>query len=152
MGHGTTPVPLIFNATGTTSVTGGYAYGQVEVGTPGGGLNACSAGAFYASSCTGEPPAFSSAVPFSLAPGTQSDISISVACNLETTGTCSASIDPMIEIDPTFADANQYSLVFSPAVGSTATPEPSSLPLLGVSGLLVLLGLKRKKLGAWTKA
>lgn len=42
-------------------------------------------------------------------------------------------IDPVITIDPTFADASEFQLLFSPGVGNssaTAVPEPSSLFLL----------------------
>jgi tetratricopeptide (TPR) repeat protein len=54
------------------------------------------------------------------------------------TGIWSANVDPMVTIDPSFANASEFSLEFSPNVpGSTATPEPSSSLLLG---LLVLLG------------
>jgi hypothetical protein len=145
-GPGNAPVPLIFSATGTTSVTGGQAYGQVEVVSPGGGLNACSATGPYASTCSNvpQPSAFSSALPFSLAPNALSDVTITIACNLETTGTCAASVDPMIEIDPTFVDASQYTLVFSPAVGGTGAPEAASLAMLGIGGL-VFVGMYKRK-------
>lgn len=47
----------------------------------------------------------------------------------------SASIDPIISIDPTFGDANQFQLDLSANVGnSTASiPEPSSLVLIGAA-------------------
>ena len=39
-------------------------------------------------------------------------------------GSATASVDPYIEIDPSFANASQYSLEFSDGVENT--PEPSS--------------------------
>jgi hypothetical protein len=58
-------------------------------------------------------------------------------------GSCSGSFivynDPSINISPTFADANQYSIVFSPGVA--ATPLPAALPLFATGlGALGLLG------------
>ena len=59
----------------------------------------------------------------------------------------SASVDPLITIDPTFPDADQYQLFFSPGVGenaASAVPEPSICAML-LSGL-ASLGLRRVRL------
>src|SRR5579883_1049274 len=49
-----------------------------------------------------------------------------------------ANVDPVFTIDPTFADANQYSFLFSPGVGNgvSATPLPTSwtMMLIGLAG------------------
>lgn len=49
-----------------------------------------------------------------------------------------ASADPMIEVDPSFAGADQYSIVLSPGVANSVepTPEPGGLWLLA-GGVLV---------------
>jgi hypothetical protein len=48
-----------------------------------------------------------------------------------------ASIDPTLSIDPTFAQADQFSLAFSDGIGnisaSSTVPEPSTLALFGIS-------------------
>ncbi len=60
-------------------------------------------------------------------------------------GTCSASSDPQVVIDPSF-DAADFTLEFSPV---TTTPLPAALPLFG-AGLAVigLLGWCRKRKNA----
>jgi hypothetical protein len=47
-------------------------------------------------------------------------------------GTVSAYVDPTFTIDPSFAQASEYTLEFSPV------PEPASLPLMGL-GVAALL-------------
>lgn len=65
-------------------------------------------------------------------------------------GTWSTSVDPMISFDPSFAQASEFTLEFSPAVGGTGgtgggnVPEPGTLGLL-CSGLLGLAGAMRTK-------
>jgi hypothetical protein len=55
--------------------------------------------------------------------------------------TSSASADPLIEINPSFANASDYSIVQSPGVGNAtaSTPEPGTLILIGCGGLFLLL-------------
>jgi len=55
-----------------------------------------------------------------------------------------AVVDPFFEIDPTFAAANNYSLVLSAGIGNAppaSVPEPSSLVLVGAAlvGMRVLV-------------
>src|SRR5262249_16007384 len=60
-------------------------------------------------------------------------------------------IDPILTIDPAFARAAEFSLVFSDGVGNTlaATPIPAALPLFGTGvGLVGFVGWWRKKRGA----
>ena len=58
----------------------------------------------------------------------------------------SASIDPLITIDPAFPQADQFTLVSSPGVFTTATavPEPTSA-LLVAAGLLAIIGPVRRR-------
>jgi len=48
--------------------------------------------------------------------------------------TNSVTMDPTVSVDPSFADANLFTLAFSPGVGNTATtmPEPSTFSMLAV--------------------
>jgi len=63
----------------------------------------------------------------------------------------SASVDPLIEIDPSFAGAANYSIVLSPGVANavqsaSAVPEPSYGLFIGALG--VLAGAIRRRRGA----
>lgn len=56
----------------------------------------------------------------------------------------SASADPLIMVDPTFAGASQYSIVLSPGVGNgiagaPGAPEPGTFVLLGLSAIGMFL-------------
>jgi hypothetical protein len=55
------------------------------------------------------------------------------------------SIDPIISIDPTFADADQFQLMFSPNVGNspTSVPEPPTFALFAAG--LIGLGWTRRR-------
>jgi hypothetical protein len=55
----------------------------------------------------------------------------------------SVTLDPIIEIDPSFADASQYQIVFSTNVHN-AVPEPASFAALGLGVAFVV---RRKKKG-----
>jgi PEP-CTERM motif len=50
-----------------------------------------------------------------------------------------ANVDPVFKIDPTFANANEYSLLFSPGVGNSVSPVP--LPSTWGMMLMGLIGL-----------
>ena len=70
---------------------------------------------------------------------------LSVVVNSRGYGTFSASVDPNIAIDPTFADIGQYSLLFSEGipVEASATPLPGSLPMFGSVLALGGIGWRR---------
>ncbi len=61
---------------------------------------------------------------------------VSIANN---SGGASASIDPMMDIDPSFLFADDFQLLFSPGIGNSASPvpEPSTWAILlgGLAGL-----------------
>ncbi|MDR3703338.1 MAG: PEP-CTERM sorting domain-containing protein [Candidatus Sulfopaludibacter sp.] len=57
-------------------------------------------------------------------------------------GTWAATVDPSVEIDPSFQYAADFTLEVSP--GAQSTPEPSSSLLLG-AGLLAIAGFLRRK-------
>lgn len=65
------------------------------------------------------------------------------------TGTFFATADPSFEIDPSFAYANDFELVYSPGLeptpAGTGVPEPSSLLLLSVGAPLTLLLRRRAR-------
>jgi len=65
-------------------------------------------------------------------------------------GTASAFVDPLIEVDPSFPNANLYTVTLSDGVAngipssSSTTPEPAPIALLGVGlGALALLQNRR---------
>jgi hypothetical protein len=65
-----------------------------------------------------------------------------------TSGNYHAFVDPVITIDPSFAQASDYSLIFSadvsPGVGGPASvPEPGTLALIG-GGLTMLIARRRR--------
>jgi hypothetical protein len=52
-------------------------------------------------------------------------------------------LDPVLQLDPTFANSADFSLAFSPGIGNapeSSVPEPSSLLFLaiGILGLIVV--------------
>jgi hypothetical protein len=58
-------------------------------------------------------------------------------------------IDPIITIDPTFPDANLFSLAFSPGMDAAPTPLPAALPLFATAlGGWGLLHWRRKQKAA----
>ena len=63
----------------------------------------------------------------------------------ETGASASASLDPIISIDPSFAEASEYSLVFSPGFPSASSiPEPGYCLLIGSA--LLGAGLARSRI------
>lgn len=141
------PVPLIFSATGLTSASGPNAEALAYFETPGGGLYACSATGGAVGTCGAEPSSYSSSIDYSVSPNVPYDVEVLASGSSSLgSGSWSASVDPQVVIDPTFADAADFTLEFSPV---TTTPLPVALPLFG-AGLSVigLLGWRRKRKNA----
>jgi hypothetical protein len=140
VGSSSEPVPLIFTGSGSTSASGPAAEAQAQFFTPGGALYGCSATGGDVGACGAEPASFSGSIDYSVSPNTLYDVEIIAAGSSSSgTGNWSASVDPMVVIDPTFADIGKFTLDFSPSP-MTPTPEPSSLLLFG-SGFLGMAGL-----------
>jgi hypothetical protein len=152
-------VPLIFTGSGSTSIssitypgTGDFEGTQFAIagynlplglGLPEyrGGyedlINTCSGsgGAIPGITCQNQN-SFSFSLSADATPGTIYEIDVSAGGSAVFVGSWAASVDPQVEIDPSFADASDFTLEFSPNPPS-AVPEPSSMPLL----LLVCLGV-----------
>jgi hypothetical protein len=128
-------VPLIITASGSTSASGPEAVDQVQVSFAGGQFYACSGTGPEVAACGSASSSFSGSKSFSLESNLLSDVEVTISgSSTGGTGGFSGMVDPMITIDPNFAIANEFSLLFSPGVNPV--PEPSGLTLA-----LVLLAL-----------
>ncbi|MGC1106261.1 MAG: PEP-CTERM sorting domain-containing protein [Candidatus Acidiferrales bacterium] len=100
------------------------------------------------SACSSYPNAFGGSEDFSAVAGCCYYVVVSAEGGGGITGpsgTWFASVDPMITINPSFADASEFSLEFSAGPMTSTTPEPGTFLLLG-SGLLGLAPLIRRRL------
>jgi hypothetical protein len=138
-------VPVIYSATGTASATGGYAT-VAFAGYNTSSLIAC------APSCGSEPSSFSGTLDGTvLSNEVGDDFALNLygqsGGNFSGPGSWSATVDPTVEIDPTFlADNPGYSLIIdgNPA-GASPAPEPGNLLLLG-TGMITLAGMVRRRM------
>jgi hypothetical protein len=152
-------VPLLLFANLTASLTptyDGFADASLsETGGPSvdvsyGGANSNAAAPYQVCdspfSCTyyKTMPLVMHVIDFSDKPGT---LSMGVFARLDgnvAAETASATADPYLEVDPSFPNASEYSIEFSPGVGNgiASVPEPNLLPQLAL-GILVTLSVLR---------
>lgn len=143
-------VPVLITYTLDASGSGDY-LAQAEIIYPFGAtlictgpLNGCGQNGMQVSS-------YSATDQFSIAPNVANEVDIAGVTEASvavegTTSTALASVDPFIRVDPSFPNANQYTIQFSDGVTNGATPvdEPGALTLLAI-GLPVLVTLRRRQ-------
>jgi hypothetical protein len=133
-----TQVPLIITANLETSASGGAASQAI--------INVFAASTVSQEACsnlTCAGTSFSGNLAALATVGQVNSISLSAGTSIGTEGSHSgfASADPLIVVDPTFANASQYSVILSPGVAN-GVPEPEYSWLLGCS--LTSLAVLRK--------
>jgi hypothetical protein len=72
------------------------------------------------------------------------ELSAGYQVNTRSTVLVSAYADPTLTIDPSFSNAADYSIAYSPDLTQSAVPEPGSLSLLGSGFALLVLRRARK--------
>ena len=125
-------VPFDFTAASTGAgapmASGVNAIADVQVFWSGGQFTACAGSGPSAASCKGQGTSFSGTQTGFGTVGVLSDYEVIVTGNAGLgSGQYSTTLDPKIIVDPSFPDANAYSIVFSPNVGGSAVP-PSPNP------------------------
>jgi PEP-CTERM motif len=94
-----------------------------------------------------ENQSWSGFLPIDYLGGDPYALSNSIVIGGSASGPSTAFADPFIEVDPNFANASDYQIIVSQGIGNTpvsATPEPSSLAVVGVALGCVAL-VRRKK-------
>jgi hypothetical protein len=107
---------------------------------------ACSSNSSTA--CIGSNGAsFTGALSLPAIDGVRAEVDISALIDAVDGGSGFAIADPMIVIDPTFANASQYTLTISPGVGNAlpSVPEPSSWALMILGAGLAGSALRRRR-------
>jgi hypothetical protein len=142
-------VPLLITANLTTFANStSAAYASIFIAP---GLS--SLGGTQVVACTNEalctqPADFSGSIAVSVQSGSVNSLGLEVISgdvSSEGAENSSASADPLIVVDPSFANASEYSIVLSPGVANavgSAAPEPGS-GFLVIGALGVLAGRKR---------
>jgi hypothetical protein len=106
--------------------------------------------------CAGSPPGeFSGSFGVTVSSGAVDQLVLEIEVGAGNNGpngeSASAIADPMITIDPNFAGAANYSLVFSPGVGNEVgpgIPEPGTLTLICCGGALLLLRRRNQRVSS----
>ena len=154
-GPANTEVPLIFSGSGSTSASGVYATSQSQFYSPGGFFDACSESGVPGACSNGagglEPTSYAGQKFASISSNTLEDIEVIVGGGSTLgSGSWSASVDPTIEINPTFADAGEFTIEFSPDIITVppSMPEPATwaLLLIGIGVLFCGTQLRRSRL------
>ncbi len=147
VGNGTlgTPVPLIVEASGSVGVSNPkYASAHVAFS-----FNASGVQISKSLTTSKGAPDFIVDTNVSVAAGVVGGVTMGVGVDVfgnvvtQSGSSGEATLDPLIEIDPSFADASDYQLVFSPNLQPTVSGVPDRGATLGllavaVSGLLAL--------------
>lgn len=135
-------VPLLIFTDLLTSIGGdAYAFSEIIVS----GLGSVVACQSYGNTCPDTATAnFSGSFAVTATSGTVEDVHLEIEASTNPilgASTSSASADPFIEINPSFANAADYSILFSPGVGNAtaSTPEPGTLMLIGCCAPLLFL-------------
>ncbi len=121
-----------------------YAFAEIQVGGSGGvGTIVCSDGSCVAGQ-------FSDTLALTVVSGQAVQVHLFIGAEegFSTGGDAFASADPYIFVDPSFAGANNYSIIVSDGVGNApaTTPLPAAFPLFATGlGTLGLLGWRRKR-------
>lgn len=149
------PVPIIVRGSATSATTGdyiAYGYNDSQSATASAGIRisnlsgltdgyelACASD--IAGQCGAFPSAFAGDIDLSIAPGTTEFVNLTVNVFATYAASASANLDPIIFVDPRFAQASQYSVQVSSGIGNPApdaAPEPSAWALiilgLGLAG------------------
>jgi hypothetical protein len=149
-------VPVIYSATGTTSASATCSGENPDttcayVGVSFSGTGATSSLLACSPSCADEPSSFSESLVGNVYSNEAADFGLNLigqsGGNFAGPGSWSATLDPMVEIDPAFlADNPGYSLeIDANPPGTSAAPEPGSLLLLG-TGMISLAGVVRRRM------
>jgi PEP-CTERM motif-containing protein len=133
-------VPLVLTAQSIGSyapqASGPEAIAQGSVQWAGGAFYDCAATGAEIASCGSEPRSFSGSQTSDAYAGIEYSLVVEVTGHsTEGTGGYYGGIDPMIQIAPTFPEASEFTLVFSPAVSGVPEPATWGMMLLGFAGL-----------------
>jgi PEP-CTERM motif len=138
VGPSNVTVPLLISSFGSASASGTGSAGAALF-FPGGNVVGACADPSFPSNCKGAPTSWNTILPFSVLSDVQFNISETAdAGAVDPSGSASATVDPTIVIDPSFATGSQFSLLFSSNISppNAVVPEPGTLTLvaLGVGG------------------
>jgi PEP-CTERM motif len=131
-------VPVLVLAAGQAQTTSTAYYSDATFDIQNGGTYEVNESA---DATANTPASFSFNQTVDMSANSVQEVDISAGVSIGFTGSGNAWVDPQISIDPTFANASEYTLVFSP----NFVPEPPATRLLIFGfGLGGLFGLRRK--------